>query len=166
MALTYAHKQYTETALRNAGRFCYARKRKDGEIVKKLSEKQKAWIDYYKQGKTAAEAARLAGYKAKSAKAFRNIGSENLAKLGSFVVDRDTILEKPRIADMEEVNAYWTEVMRDGDEKTSDRLKASELRAKAAGAFVEKLEHSGSVDVNPFASLTPDELRRLAYGND
>ncbi len=134
--------------------------------MKKLSAKQQAWIDYYKQGKTAAEAARLAGYRAKSDKAFRNIGSENLAKLGFYVADRDAILERPRIADMEEVNAYWTEVMRDVDEKTSDRLKASELRAKAAGAFVEKLEHSGSMDVNPFASLTPDELRKLAYGSD
>ncbi len=134
--------------------------------MKRLSVKQQAWIDYYKQGKTAAEAARLAGYKAKSGNSFQSIGSENLRKLAVYVKARDAVLEKPRIANMEEVNAFWTDVMRDESEKTSDRLKASELRARAAGAFVEKLEHSGSVGVNPFAGLTPDELRRLAYGDD
>ena len=48
----------------------------------KMTAKQQAWIDYYKQGHTATEAARLAGYKAKSDKAFQNIGSENLGNLG------------------------------------------------------------------------------------
>lgn len=134
--------------------------------MKKLSAKQRAWIDFYKQGNTAAQAARLAGYKAKSDKAFQNIGSENLGKLGVYVKDREAVLERPRIAGMEEVNAYWTEVMRNGDEETKNRLKASELRAKAAGAFTVKHEHSGSVSLNPFSELTPEELKRLAYGGD
>lgn len=131
--------------------------------MSKLTAKQQAWVDYYKQGKTAAEAARLAGYKAKSDKAFQNIGSENLGKLGDFIVDRDKLLETPRIADMEEINAFWTNVMRDKGEETKDRLKASELRAKAAGAFVQQIEHSGTLEVdNPLAGLTTEELRKLA----
>ena len=130
-----------------------------------LTAKQKAWIDYYKQGKTAAEAARLAGYKAKSDKAFQNIGSENVGKLGDYIADRDAVLESPRIADMEEINEFWTSVMRDKDESTKNRLRASELRAKASGAFIEKVQHSGSVDVNPLAGLTTEELRKLA-GSD
>ena len=113
--------------------------------MSKLTAKQQAWVDYYKQGKTAAEAARLAGYKAKSDKAFQNIGSENLGKLGVYIADRDKLLETPRIADMEEINAFWTNVMRDKGEETKDRLKASELRAKAAGAFVQQIEHSGTL---------------------
>ena len=130
-----------------------------------LTAKQKAWIDYYKQGKTAAEAARLAGYKAKSDKAFQNIGSENVWKLWDYIADRDAVLESPRIADMEEINEFWTSVMRDKDESTKNRLRASELRAKASGAFIEKVQHSGSVDVNPYAGLTTEELRKLA-GSD
>ena len=128
----------------------------------KLTAKQKAWIDYYKQGNTAAEAARLAGYKAKSDKAFQNIGSENVGKLGDYIADRDAVLESPRIADMEEINEFWTSVMRDKDESTKNRLRASELRAKASGAFIEKVQHSGSVGVNPYAGLTTGELRKLA----
>lgn len=105
-----------------------------------LTEKQKAWIDYYKQGKTAAEAARLAGYKANSNKSFQNIGSENLGKLGHYLKDRDKVLEAPRIADMQEINEFWTAVIRDKRVNIRDRLKASELRAKAQGAFLDRVE--------------------------
>lgn len=106
-----------------------------------LTSKQRAWIDYYKQGKTAAEAARLAGYRASSDKAFQNIGSENLAKLGEYVKDREKVLASPRIADMEEINAFWSDTMRNPELDIKDRLKASELRAKAAGGFIERVEH-------------------------
>ena len=105
-----------------------------------LTEKQKAWIDYYKQGHTATEAARLAGYKARNNNSFQSIGAENLRKLADFVKDRDTVLETPRIADMEEINAFWTETMRDESADRRDRLKASELRAKCLGAFLERKE--------------------------
>lgn len=112
----------------------------------KLTAKQQAWIDYYKQGHTATEAARLAGYKAKSDNSFQSIGAENLRKLADYVKDRDTVLEAPRIADMAEINAFWSKVMRDEAAKLQDRLKASELRAKAAGGFVDKVQVSGSLE--------------------
>lgn len=127
-----------------------------------LTVKQQAWIDYYKQGKTATEAARLAGYKAGNDNAFQSIGSENLRKLAPYIKDRDTLLERPRVADMQEINEFWTSIIRSDEEKTADRIKASELRAKAAGMFVDKLEHSGTVNTNPFAGLSTEELRRLA----
>ena len=102
-----------------------------------MTEKQKAWIDYYKQGHTATEAARLAGYRGKNHDV---IGSQNLVKLKEFIKDRDAILESPRIADMEEINAFWTEIIRDEGQEVKDRLKASELRARAAGGFIERRE--------------------------
>lgn len=111
-----------------------------------LTEKQKSWIDYYKQGKTPTEAARLAGYKAKNDNTFQSIGSENLRKLAEFIVDRDEILESPRIATMEEVNAFWTKIMRDEGQETKDRLKASELRARAAGGFIDKMQVNTAID--------------------
>ena len=125
-----------------------------------LTAKQQAWVDYYKQGHTAADAARLAGYKASSDKAYQNIGSENLGKLGDYIKDRDKLLESPRIATMEQVNEFWTKIMQSEDEKTADRLKASELRARAAGAFVERLEHSGEVKVEATLSLA-DKLKAI-----
>ena len=61
--------------------------------MSKLTAKQQAWVDYYKQGKTAAEAARLAGYKARDDNGFQSIGSENLRKLAVYT-------PVPMIADM------------------------------------------------------------------
>lgn len=126
----------------------------------KLTAKQQAWVDYYKAGHTATQAARLAGYKANSEKAYQNIGSENLGKLGQYVKDRDDVLGGPRIATMEEVNAFWSKVMRSDREKTTDRLKASELRARAAGAFVDRVEHSGEMRLENTISLA-DKLKAI-----
>ena len=106
----------------------------------KLTAKQQAWIDYYKQGHTATDAARLAGYKAKSDNSFQSIGAENLRKLAEYVQDRESVLEAPRIADMAEINAFWTDIMRSEEQDPKDRLKASELRARAAGGFIDRQE--------------------------
>ena len=68
------------------------------------------------------------------------IGAQNLVKLRDHIVDRDAVLEAPRIADMVEINAFWTAVMRDKAQETKDRLKASELRARSAGGFIDRQE--------------------------
>lgn len=103
----------------------------------KLTAKQQAWIDYYKQGHTATEAARLAGYRGKNHDV---IGSQNLVKLKEYIAERESVLEAPRIADMAEINAFWTDIMRDNLQEPKDRLKASELRARAAGGFIDRQE--------------------------
>lgn len=107
----------------------------------KLTAKQRAWIDYYKQGKTATEAARLAGYKPDNAKV---IGAQNLTKLNQYISDRDELLDRARVADMAEINAFWTDTMRDDTADIKDRLKASELRARSIGAFIERREIVGA----------------------
>jgi phage terminase small subunit len=107
----------------------------------KLTAKQRAWIDYYKQGKTAAEAARLAGYKPDNAKV---IGAQNLTKLNQYISDRDELLDRDRVADMAEINAFWSDTMRNDKADIKDRLKASELRARSIGAFIERREIVGA----------------------
>lgn len=102
-----------------------------------LTAKQQAWIEYFRQGKTAAEAARLAGYRGKSPDA---VGAQNLVKLKEYVKDRNAAPEKPRIADMEELNAFWSYVVRDSGEAIKDRLKASELLARAAREATDKTD--------------------------
>lgn len=129
-----------------------------------LTAKQQAWVDFYKQGNTAAAAARLAGYRGDNHDV---IGAQNLVKLSAYIKDRDKVLEAPRIADMLEVNEFWTKVMRDDGEKTADRIKASELRAKSAGAFIDKVEHTGGLKLEGAADgldlskLTDGELEAL-----
>lgn len=112
-----------------------------GESMDKLTAKQRAWIDYYKQGKTAAEAARLAGYKPDNAKV---IGAQNLTKLNQYISDRDELLDRGRVADMAEINEFWSDTMRNDKADIKDRLKASELRARSIGAFIERREIVGA----------------------
>lgn len=112
-----------------------------GDIMDKLTAKQRAWIDYYKQGKTATEAARLAGYKPDNAKV---IGAQNLTKLNQYISDRDELLDRGRVADMAEINAFWSDTMRNDKADIKDRLKASELRARSIGAFIERREIVGA----------------------
>ena len=107
----------------------------------KLTAKQRAWIDYYKQGKTAAEAARLAGYRGNNSDV---IGSQNVVKLSKYIADRDELLDRARVADMAEINEFWSDTMRNDKADIKDRLKASELRARSIGAFIERREIVGA----------------------
>lgn len=122
--------------------------------MNKLTAKQRAWIDYYKQGKTAAEAARLAGYRGNNSDV---IGSQNVVKLSKYIADRDELLDRDRVADMAEINAFWSDTMRDDTADIKDRLKASELRARSIGAFIERREIVGAQTIT-VKLLDDDEM--------
>lgn len=115
----------------------------------KMTEKQKAFCDYYIETGNATEAAIKAGYSKKTAKV---IGSENLTKpyLKQYIDERLAKIEDARIAKGEEVLQYLTRVMR-GEEKDQfgldaalqDRTKAAELLGKRYRLFTEKIEVDG-----------------------
>lgn len=137
----------------------------------KLTERQKRFIDFYIQTLNASEAARRAGYSAKTA--FR-AGQENMQKpaIKSAIQSRLAELESERTADTKEILEYLTKVMRGeaheelvmnigtgkgfskaekvmAQVNAKDRIKAAELLAKVHGMFVNKqeIELSGSIPV-------------------
>lgn len=123
----------------------------------KLTEKQKRFIDYYVETGNATEAARRAGYDAKTNRALESIGSENLRKLDVYIKERLKPAQDKRIADADEVLRYLTSVMRgevkdtfDFDTSVRDRNKAAELLGKRHRLFVDKVEQesSGVVNIN------------------
>ncbi len=79
------------------------------EKKRKLTEKQKRFIDYYIELGNATEAAKRAGYSERSAK---QIGNENLTKLDFFIKERLKELEDKRIAKADEVLKHLTAAMR------------------------------------------------------
>lgn len=89
----------------------------------KLTPKQKAFCDYYIETGNASEAARKAGYSAKTAD---RIGNENLKKLAisQYISERLSSQDKKRVADADEVIAFYTAVMR-GEVKDQFGLEAS-----------------------------------------
>lgn len=101
-----------------------------------LTPKQKAFADYYIECGNAAEAARRAGYKAKSA---RQIGTENLSKpsISAYIAERTAPTEEKRIATGDEVMEFFTKVM-DGKVKDAFGLDVSISDRLAAGREILK----------------------------
>lgn len=76
---------------------------------RKLTEKQKKFIDFYIETGNATEAAEKAGYSKKTAK---EIGYENLTKLHFFIEQELKKKDDARIASQDEVLKFLTSMMR------------------------------------------------------
>ena len=109
----------------------------------KLTPKQELWIDEYIKCNDFTTASRNAGYTG-SNNTLRSIGYQNSLKFKDLINERRVELSKSikknTIASLEDIFEYWTDTFKNEDIKDSDRLKASELLAKAKGGFVEKVE--------------------------
>lgn len=111
-----------------------------------LTPNQKKFADEYIKTGNAKQSYINAGYKARGNRAeaaasrlLRNV------KVRDYIRQRNKELDKDTIADMTEVKEFWTNVLRNKAADPKDRLKASELIAKTNGAFLERVEHSGSI---------------------
>ena len=102
-----------------------------------LTNKQKAFADYYIETGNATESAKRAGYSAKTAYA---IGNENLNKLeiSAYIAERLDEQDKKRVADANEVIEFYTSVMR-GEVKDQFGIEASLAdRLKAGDALMKR----------------------------
>jgi len=104
-----------------------------------MTERYRRFAEYYAQTANATEAAKLAGYSPRTA---RSQGQCLLTKVDiqEYIRELQEQAASERIADMGAVKEFWSNVMNDEKEKTADRLKASELLAKSAGAFLDRIE--------------------------
>ena len=102
-----------------------------------MTPKQKRFIEHYTGNAT--KAAIAAGYSAKTA---CSIGERLLRNVD--IREAIQLREKERlseaIASREERQEFWSSIMRDAEERTADRLKASELLAKSNGDFLERVQ--------------------------
>lgn len=125
----------------------------------KLTERQKKFCDYYVQSGNATDSAKRAGY----SKKYANTNASKLLQntvVREYIDYRNKQLEGERVADMKEVKEMWTSILRDEEVETKDRLKASEYIAKTNGAFLDKVEHSGSTSNEVNIKIDGEE-----YGN-
>jgi len=100
-----------------------------------LNERRRRFAEYYAASGNATEAAVAAGYSKKTARSQgqRLLTNADILQYVRLLQDKASSV---RIASVTQAKAFWSDVMRDPTEKTADRLKASELLAKAAGEFV------------------------------
>ena len=127
---------------------------------KKLTERQRRFIDAYIKTGNASEAARCAGYAIKSADV---TGAQLLVntKIKAEISRRLSEIKNNRTAELQEVLEFMTSVMR-GQEKdfaivgkkqievpvcTRDRLKAAEYLAKIHGAFKQEVQITNAIPI-------------------
>ncbi|MBQ9581492.1 MAG: terminase small subunit [Synergistaceae bacterium] len=124
-----------------------------------LSHRQQAFIDNYTGNAT--EAAKLAGYSEATAYS----SGQRLLKqpqIAEAIRAREQERQAPNIANREQRLAFWTAVMRDPDESTRDRLRASELLAKAQGDFLIKIAEESETHIDLTAAVRLVLLERDA----
>lgn len=109
----------------------------------KLTPKQERWIDEYLKCNDYTTASRNAGYTGTDV-TLRNIGYQNSLKFKELLTERrkelSKELKKETVASLEEIFEFWTKTFTNKKEYMKNRLKASELLAKAKGGFIEKVE--------------------------
>jgi len=109
----------------------------------KLTPKQERWINEYLKCNDYTTASRNAGYTGNNNN-LRAIGYQNSLKFKDLLnekrVELSNEITKSTVASLEDIFEFWTKTFNDEDVKQADRLKASELLAKAKGGFIEKRE--------------------------
>lgn len=127
-----------------------------------MNDRQRAFCQYYAADPDGTAAAIKAGYSRRTAAA---IASENLRKpeLLQYIKELQAEAEAARVADLVEVKRFWTETMRDEEQRVEFRLKASELLAKSSGEFVQRVDISAQVeaDVQDVVFYIPDNGRSV-----
>ena len=131
-------------------------------ISEKLTQKQQRFVDEYIISGNATQAAIKAGYSKRSA---QQTGAENLLKpvIKSELDRRNAEIKSAKTADMQEAMEYLASVMR-GEQTESvatakgiydnvpvsakDRIKAAELIGKRHGAWTDKKEISGNMNID------------------
>ncbi|QDK48172.1 terminase small subunit [Limosilactobacillus reuteri] len=130
-------------------------------ITQKLTQKQQRFVDEYIISGNATQAAIKAGYATKAA---GQIGNENLKKpqIQAELERRNAEIQSQKTMDMKEVMERLAAMARgetteetvtnkgevfETATKNSDKLKALELIGKRFGAWTDKKEINGSLDI-------------------
>ncbi len=128
--------------------------------MKGLNPRQKRFAEEYLKTNNATQAAIKAGYSEKYA-ANNTTKILNNTNVQKYIQQIDTKIAKNNIADIQEIQEFWTKVMRNVAEKTGDRLKASELLIRVSGNFQNKIEVTEKLE-NPMRCMTKAELLLIA----
>ena len=121
-----------------------------------MTKKQQLFIQYYLCSLNATEAAKRAGYSAKTA---YSIGAELLKnpEIQKAIEQQSHERINSLIADRSERMIFLTGIMRDIEQNTKDRLRACELLSRLDGDFVSK----SSVEVKTENTLSELILKEM-----
>ncbi len=107
-------------------------------IEEYYSPKQARFCEVYDGNRT--QAAKIAGYANPEVAGCRLL---KLDKIQKAIANRELIGIKSDIMTRQDRQKYWTDTIKNEEESTKDRLKASELLGKSQADFVERTRHEG-----------------------
>lgn len=131
----------------------------------KLNARQKSFCEFYVASGNATESAIKAGYSETYSKTRTNVLLQNV-EICRYIKELQEKAKTSRIMTAIERREFLTEVIKNGNEKIQDRLKALDILNKMDGEYIEKMQLSGQVNTNPLSGLTTEELRALAGGKN
>lgn len=101
-----------------------------------LTKLQRGWFDHYIVTRDGTKSAKLAGYKG-TAPTLAHAGSMNKQKMQPMIDIMDSFTKEVAgiVTELTGIFEFWGGVIGDGTQSMKDRLKASELLARAMGAF-------------------------------
>jgi phage terminase small subunit len=106
-----------------------------------LTERQRRFCEAFSaNGGRAVAAARDAGYSKPDPEGARLLGKARIRVALERLRQQET---SDAIATRQERQAMWTPIVRDKNERTRDRLKASELLGRSQGDFIQRREVTG-----------------------
>ena len=117
--------------------------------MKQLSDKQQRFIELYNGN--AKDTAIAAGYSDPGNAGYRCMQNADICRL---IQERTKAEIHSDIADRQRLQKRWTEMAFNDELKPMEQLKASEHLAKSLGLFLDKTEHSGSVNFNVPPAIT------------
>ena len=128
-----------------------------------MTKKQKSFVEHYNGNGT--EAAKLAGY-AGSRAVLAQTASDNLRNpdIRSALDARITSDLEPFVANRTNRQQFWTKIMNDPNVETRDRLRASELLAKADGDFIDRKSSEHQVTLEELIMEAHASLKGIITG--
>ena len=112
----------------------------------RLSSRQQAFVNAYLLDPHGGRAAEAAGYSTPAVAACRLLKHPYIQHALGFAANQAAAIapvDLPAIASRAERHAMWSAMARDTSLRPFERLKASELLAKAGGDFIERHEVTG-----------------------
>lgn len=105
-------------------------------LIEMLNMRQRRFCELYcgECKGNASEAMKRAGYAPKYAATNADKILKN-TNVRAYIEEINAEITKSNIATIEDIQAFWTEILNNPREETKDRLRASELLAKCKGMF-------------------------------
>lgn len=122
-----------------------------------LNEREKKFAEIYVKTTNASQSAIEAGYAPKCSRQTAN-KLLHRKKILDYIDSLMNEIKSENILEANKIQEFWTKVINDSYEKMDNRLRASELLAKAKMLFIQKMEIDQTTTIEILEPEIPEEI--------